>query len=206
MADFRIRHAGPADVAAIAAVHLRAADNGFRHIFPTDLAAPTHERLRADWSERVGADQAPGWEALVAHDRGEVVGVLTAGPDPLRTGAGQLSRLYVEPARWGQGIGRMLVDAALDGLHRRRFSWATLWCLEANHRARAWYERMGWRATGERKVSCERACGPNPAGVADVRYRLALAPWSQQRSQLLGGGLGAAVPVFGQPRDGIGGG
>jgi GNAT superfamily N-acetyltransferase len=65
----------------------------------------------------------------------------------------ELDGLYVLPRESGAGIGSALLTAVGDV---RR-----LWVLEDNHAARDWYERRGWRNSGER----QRAYG-----VWDVRY------------------------------------
>jgi GNAT superfamily N-acetyltransferase len=174
--DVTLRLADVADAPAVAELHLRAAAAGFAHIFPPGAPSPTLAETIEEWTARLGVDRAPGWEAYAAQADGRLVGVLTAGPDPLEPGAGQLSRLYVDPGFWGHGVGRLLFEAALDRLAAQGMAWATLWCIEGNQRAWAWYERMGWQPTGQRKPSCERPCGYTPAGVEDVRYRLALAP------------------------------
>ena len=93
----------------------------------------------------------------------------TAGPDLVRPDRGHVARFYVAPDRWGQGIGRRLYVAALGRLRQAHFREATLWVLEHNVRARAWYERLGWRSTGERKTVYE------PAGIDDLQYLIRLA-------------------------------
>ena len=144
----------PADAAAVADLHLRSAAAGFAHIFPPDGPSLTLAETVEEWTARLGANRPAGWQAWAAEVDGALVGVLTAGPDPLEPGAGQLSRLYVDPGFWGHGVGRRLFEVALDRLCARGMEWATLWCIEANQRARAWYERMGWQPTGQRKPSC----------------------------------------------------
>jgi len=55
------------------------------------------------------------------------------------------------------------------------FPAATLWVLEANAKARSWYERLGWRLSGTRKPMYA------PAGIDDVGYRIDLRPLRQLR-------------------------
>ena len=78
-----------------------------------------------------------------------------------------IARLYVDPSCWG--VGTRLYRAALADLTARDCPAATLWVLEANRRAREWYERLGWLTTGGRKPVYA------PAGIHDVQYRLDLA-------------------------------
>lgn len=94
--------------------------------------------------------------------------MVLAGPDPAERHLGHVARLYVAPDRWAEGIGRTLHDAAVAHLSAVGYRRSTLWVLEGNARARSWYERLGWRATGERK------CVHEPAGIDDLRYQLAL--------------------------------
>jgi hypothetical protein len=62
----------------------------------------------------------------------------------------------------------MLYERALAQLRAQSFPMATLWVLEGNVHARSWYERRGWKMTGDRVVTYA------PAGIEDVGYRLAL--------------------------------
>ncbi len=52
---------------------------------------------------------------------------------------------------WGQGHGRELMTAALDGLTMVGYGEATLWVLDSNKRARRFYEAAGSRADGSVK-------------------------------------------------------
>jgi ribosomal protein S18 acetylase RimI-like enzyme len=179
-----IRTADADDAPAVAMVHLRSAAAGLAPIFPAGTAAPPLSDLIDDWRGRIGPQRPPGQLGLVA-DAGAVVGVIIAGLDEDEPTIGQLSRLYVDPSHWRLGIGRRLFDAGLAYLRERGCAGARLWVLADNRRARAWYERMGWTATGERKPSCEGAVLSMPAGVEDVRYWL---PFP-------GGGRPASAPV-----------
>ena len=51
---------------------------------------------------------------------------------------GELGRLHVHPDHWHEGVGRALHDAAAAA------GATTLWVIDANERARRFYERNGW--------------------------------------------------------------
>jgi ribosomal protein S18 acetylase RimI-like enzyme len=153
---------------ALAELHLRAALAGYGHIFPAEALPPTIEELLAQWEHWLGPDRANGRRAFVAHAGAALVGVVLAGPDPVEPELGHLARLYVTPDLWGDGIGGHLYRAAMDHMRDAGFDAVTLWVLERNHRARAWYERLGWQPTGERKPAFA------PAGIDDLRYRISL--------------------------------
>jgi len=87
----------------------------------------------------------------VAVEDGVVVGfaTVTARPDP--TGAGELLALYVDPERWGEGIGGRLLARARAALVAQGCTTATLWVLAGNERAERLYRRDGWRDDGRRR-------------------------------------------------------
>lgn len=58
----------------------------------------------------------------------------------------ELKKLFVEPVLQGKGIGAVLLEKAVEYLHVH-----TLWALEKNSRAIAFYQRQGFWPTGERR-------------------------------------------------------
>ncbi len=152
----------------ITRLHRRAAQTGFAHIFPPEAPPPPFEDDLFRWQFWLGPDRDQGRHAFTVRASGRILGVVLAGPDPHEPALGHLARLYVEPERWGSGIGTTLHDAAVVDLTGRAFPAATLWVLEDNVRARRWYERLGWRQTSRRKPTFE------PAGIFDAQYVLRL--------------------------------
>jgi ribosomal protein S18 acetylase RimI-like enzyme len=164
-----LRRAEAADAAALAALHLRTVLEAFAPYFPADAPAPELDEMIDDWSRRIGPGAPAGTACFVCDDAaGEPVGVVIAGPDPRDVSRGHVSRLYVDPAQWGRGVGRALHDRALDHLRAEGFGDATLWVLERNDRSRSWYDRIGWRCTGARVAVYA------PGGVDDVGYEIEL--------------------------------
>lgn len=83
--------------------------------------------------------------SIVLEDPELVAEVVDAGVGLLAVTAydgRSLRHLGVRPDAWGRGLGRDGVDRAVAGGARQ------LWVLEANHRARGFYERLGWRPSG----------------------------------------------------------
>ena len=120
----------------MAAVHAATAEVAYAHIFSTPFPL---DEARARWSAHTG-------RVWLARRAGVLVGFAAATE-------AELDGLYVLPCESGAGIGSALLNAV--GQVQR------LWVLEENHAARGWYERRGWRNSGER----QRAYG-----VWDVRY------------------------------------
>lgn len=125
-----------------------------------------------EWSARLTALMAePAWTITVAEDEGRPVGFARYGPDPDRPGPGygHLGALYVDPAAAGAGVGRSLVEGAIDGLAAAGRGEVSLWVFRDNERARRLYERTGFSSDGTIVVDPEW-------GAPQVRYRRRAAP------------------------------
>lgn len=68
-------------------------------------------------------------------------------------GWGEVVSLYTLPAYWGSGLGRALMDRALDALAAAGYANVCLWAFEANGRACRFYEKCGFTRDGARKHS-----------------------------------------------------
>lgn len=77
----------------------------------------------------------------------QIRGFAVVGPsrdDDSDKNTGELRGLYVDPAHWGRGLGRLLHDAALKMLAENHIR-ATLWVLATNAPAIHFYRCRGWR-------------------------------------------------------------
>lgn len=175
-ADLPLRHGGPGDGAAIAAVQRRAWRHDYRGLLPDPfLDDLDFSYLGAYWAGRATVAPTPRHRLLVAGGRGEVHAVVDVGPardDDLPPGpdglavAGEVRSLYVDPSVQGGGLGAALLDAAVDLLVAQGSAELVLWVVEGNTRARRFYERRGWVADGARKVHTVA-----DEGLPEVRYR-----------------------------------
>ena len=114
---------------------------------------PTVEAVADDCATPSSA-RGPGrlLRGLRRHPYRTIVGTVAAVPDPDESCRGHLQALYVDPGHWGRGIGRRCTTPPSSHLRAAGFRVAVLWVLEANVRARAMYERWGWRATPRRQT------------------------------------------------------
>ena len=64
---------------------------------------------------------------------------------------GEIANLAVSPEGWGSGIGRALLDAALDEAARRNVESVYLEVRDSNARARRLYQSRGFEEVGRRK-------------------------------------------------------
>jgi ribosomal protein S18 acetylase RimI-like enzyme len=162
-------HADPTDSEALRDLHLLTWEVTYR---PHALEAWYCQRLVAhsvrDWGEIVRSQTDRGGGVLTARSGGRIDGLCQYGPsedhDHDAKEVGQIHRLYVHPARQRIGIGRSLLTASVGHLRQGGARTATLWVLETDQGARAFYERLGWKPDGTRQT--------HPP--TDLRYRLPL--------------------------------
>jgi ribosomal protein S18 acetylase RimI-like enzyme len=98
-------------------------------------------------AERTGTDDP----AVVGTILG-VQGLDRDGAGPAVPGLLHISLLSVAPDRWGQRIGRLLVDQVLDRASARGYQQAQLWTHADNLRANRLYKAMGFRRSGRARI------------------------------------------------------
>ena len=104
-----------------------------------------------------------GWESLVLAEGERLVGTACVSPSRWEDwpGFGEIIALYLLPAYMGRGYGTALLAAAVERLAGLGYRDILLWVLEDNHRARAFYEKRGFRYSGTRM---ENDVGGKPLG------------------------------------------
>ena len=81
-------------------------------------------------------------------DGGELAGYVVAW---FAADEGEIANLAVAPEGWGVGIGRALLDAALDEATRRHVTAMYLEVRDSNDRARRLYQSSGFEEVGRRR-------------------------------------------------------
>jgi GNAT superfamily N-acetyltransferase len=143
-----VRPATPDDAAAIAAIDVGSWRAAYRGLMPDAyLDALSVDDKAANWSASIARESSRGKRTLVATDTDGVIGYATVGPNP-GSGEGLLLLMYVLPERWRRGVGHALMHAAADALRTLGYKRAVLSVLEANERARRFYESHGWAPDG----------------------------------------------------------
>jgi len=144
----------------------------YADLLPASFLAALDAAERSErWRARIGPAAGPGSATIVAvDDTGAVLGFAHTGPlrddDLDRRERAELYTIYVDPAAWRRGVGSALM-AAVD-----EFWWPSavrelvLWVFEDNADGRAFYERLGWRPDGARKID-----DFGGVHVAEMRYR-----------------------------------
>ena len=149
----QLRPAEPADALAIARVHVRAWQQGYRSLLPGGYLDSLRAEDRSPHYDLSHADPAKPY-TLVAVDGGSILGFSTTMPsrDADLPQHGELCALHVDPEAWGRGIGVALVTAARARLFELGFRKAFLWALDGNVQAGRFYRIDGWSLDGQHRT------------------------------------------------------
>ena len=132
-----------ADVPDVLDVQEPGAIRGLADVFPQDVYPFPSDKVAARWEAEL---ETPGIDCLVIQTDGAVLGFTAIrGDEFLHFGIG------VE--LWGSGLARLAHDAVLDRMRARGVQRAWLRVFTKNGRGRRFYEKLGWRPTGERTNS-----------------------------------------------------
>jgi ribosomal protein S18 acetylase RimI-like enzyme len=166
-----IRPATPDDALAVATVHVRAWQEGYRGLLASGYLDSLRPEDRAS-HYTLGSPDPMQPHTIVALRDAVVCGFATTGPCHdagigMRTG--QLHALHVDPGAWGLGVGRRLIEEARARLHSLGFTEAVLWVLVGNERAQRFYRIDGWAPDGS-----EQTVELWGTKINDIRFRRAL--------------------------------
>lgn len=153
--SFHIRQAAPTDASGLAGVHVQAWREAYAGRMPQELLDGLSVPDRTtSWQRILQSEAEPGapWRSWLAEDvDGRVLGFVSIGPsrddEAEAAGRTELYALYVLAIAYGSGAGQALLDVT------SRFSRPTsLWVLDDNPRAQAFYRRNGFAFDGAEKI------------------------------------------------------
>jgi GNAT superfamily N-acetyltransferase len=139
------------DADNIARVYIASWHDAYAGTVPTSLLmAMTQAGQAARWRSAIAARESV---FVARHERHGIVGMTSFGRsrDPDLGPDGEVYTLYVDPAFYGEGVGRALLAGAFADLKRRGYSSCIVWA-HAKNPARFFYERLGGRLVAERTV------------------------------------------------------
>lgn len=171
MSAIGVRRAGSEDAAAIARVHVRSWQVGYRGLVPDAVldGLSVGEREGTWRNLHSGSDGASF--TLVAERKGDVVGfcslVAPSRDDDAGESTCELTAMYVEPDVWRGGVASALLTEALGKVREDGWAQITLWVFAANDGGRALYDRFGLAPDGA-ELRHERS------GQTEVRLRASL--------------------------------
>lgn len=180
----RIRPAASADAMSIARIRAESWRMIYANVFSeetlAEMTTPEAIAREGEWRAKHPMDgvliaEAPGEPDA---DPSGLIGFAAFGPErseddqpyqplpgPDDVGRAELYAIYVIPKRWSTGTGKALLEGVLTLAANVGYTDISLWVLEANTQARRFYERAGFRRTGE-SLTLNRL-----GGVTEVRYR-----------------------------------
>ena len=163
-----VRDADIDDADAIATAHIDGWRAGYRGVVPDEyLDAEEFASSRRDRWRSWSWQQIPESRLFVVTLQGRVVGFGHAGPEQVVAhgiespesepgdgdeARGEIYGFYLHPTAWGSGGAGALMSKCEEFLRDEGFTSATLWVLRDNPRARAFYEKAGWQATGKESL------------------------------------------------------
>ena len=122
----------------------------FGHLYQPDDLAVFLKNHSIEAGEKELTDSA--FAVRVAEKEGKMVGYAKLGPPHLpfepRGEAAELRQLYVVEEMKGQGVAHTLIDWVIEGARDRRADHLYLSVFTENHRARRFYEKLGFEAEG----------------------------------------------------------
>ncbi len=152
----RIRTATAADASGLARVHVDTWRSAYRDILPaTFLEALSYEARAERWRTNLGQASPQQFTLVAEDDGGEVVGFAGGGPerDGMPGYDGEIYAVYVLAQHQGRGIGRQLMSVSTRHLMEQGFRATMLWAMEANRRARSFYEMLGGQLVGRKMMT-----------------------------------------------------
>jgi GNAT superfamily N-acetyltransferase len=151
-----VRAVTPADVAAVTRLQVASWRAAYAGIIPAGYLAAMSAAEREQRHLARVSDPEPRASYLLAERGGVTIGMANVGPardDDLDAArVGEIRAMYADPSAWSTGVGSALMRASLDHLRAVGLVDVTLWVLEDNLRARAFYGRWGFRPDGARQV------------------------------------------------------
>lgn len=157
-----IRKARKQDISRIAEIIVFGKRVAYRDIFK-DGVGSFNELQVMDVAEEILGNPAL-LESMAVYDDGIVKGVIAAG---ISGNSAEISNFYVEPFFKGEGIGTCLLRHVISGMKAAGVRKIFMWVLEENLPARRFYEKVGFRSTGESKLLGD-------TGKIDLYYELLL--------------------------------
>jgi GNAT superfamily N-acetyltransferase len=166
-----VREATAADKMAVAEVHVRSWQQGYRGLVAQGFLDGLRPEDMATRYTFDGMDLPRGPYTMVAVEGDTIRGHITIGRsrDDHTVDSGEIWSLYVDPAHWGSGVSHALLAAGCNRLSQAGHEEALLWVLATNMRARRFYERHGWTTDG-----VQQTVVLGGASAQQIRYLTAL--------------------------------
>ena len=161
-----VRAATADDAQAIADINVRSWRDTYRGIIPDAfLDALDEAALAARVREMAFDGSATVLVACDPHVNGFSL-MSRCRDDDAPPGTAEIVAIYVDPLVQRRGIGRALTLASCDAARAQGFNRLSLWVIDQNARARAFYEALAFASDGRAKVTNQWGGVP----IRELRY------------------------------------
>lgn len=171
MTNIEIRPATEEDIPAIARIHVPAKQKAYASAVDQDyLQNKTFEEYEGVWTHYMTAGDATQYLALIHN---QPVGVISFGrlrtPPPGTSRirplyAAEIFGIHVHPDYWKQGVGKALLQKAVEDLKNQKLRSLCLWVIKGNENAIKFYDHMGGQRIGKRMIEI------GPSRVKEICY------------------------------------
>ena len=155
----------------IARVHVRSWQVAYADILDREFLASLSVEERAMQWRRLFLQTTS--QTLLPSQDGCVIGFINFGScqdEGTSQDQGEIWALYAEPSVWGQGVGRALLEQAVQQSRSRGYGSTSLWVLSQNRRGITFYETFGFRHV----QGSEKQFNLGGRQVEEVRFHLRL--------------------------------
>ncbi len=153
--NFTIRPAHLQDAPAIAKAHVASWQKAFRGILTDEFLDNISIEERSQKWERIlnraSEDKACTLVLEIDNTIQGFAGVGRSRDENTTDNVGEVMAIYLHPNVWKKGLGKKLLQEAIEILMQQNYTEVTLWVLSKNQRAIAFYERCGFYADGAEK-------------------------------------------------------
>jgi len=137
-----VRHCSGDDASLLRAIRLEAL------LDSPQAYGSTYQECRT-WADRHWRALCREWNYYIAEFEGRVSGVVSGGMNEQHPGTRWLYGMYVSPSARGSGIADQLVEVVEQWARNEGVDSLYLHVAEPMVRARAFYEKVGFRPTGD---------------------------------------------------------
>jgi GNAT superfamily N-acetyltransferase len=150
---FALREAGVDDAEEIEAIHWSAREAVYDgRVADWPPTGPDRSGRIERWRSWLAS---PSVTCFVAEEDGRMLGFVTlraSQDEDAGHGVAEMPTLYVDPKAWRRGVGELLSRAAVERAAEMGFNELTLWVVELNEQARAFYHAFGFHPDGASQV------------------------------------------------------
>jgi GNAT superfamily N-acetyltransferase len=177
MAQIHIRPGVVDDGRALGDAHAAAWKAAYATLFDPAFVDAAAESRRVAWPDVIAGLLTPPSFLMVAVIDGRVLAYAHVTPSDVGDRTAELRGFFAHPDAWGSGSATQLVDAVCTRLAESHDD-VVLWTFAGASRARAFYEKVGFRPTGR-----EHDEGPSnwltgeTVEQRSVEYRMSVKGW-----------------------------